>query len=72
MIQHMVKTRMFPVLLIFLCAIVPNTARVLNGTLNEGGVAMNLIFILMFLIYAWILAHCDLNLRKLQKKYSGK
>jgi hypothetical protein len=66
MIQHIIKMRMLPILIIFLCCVLPQTERSLNG---EGGVGL-LLFMLIFLaLYLFLLLHCGLKLMKLKRKY---
>jgi hypothetical protein len=69
MIQHIIRTRMLPILIVFLCCVLPQTERSLNG---EGGVGL-LLFMLVFLaLYLFLLLHCGLKLLRLKRKYNGE
>jgi hypothetical protein len=64
MIQHIMRTRMLPILVIFLCGVF----KAINGTGNVG----ELIFWgLLLTAYVYLLLHCGLKLMKLKSKYEG-
>ena len=66
MVNHIVKTRMLPLLAIFFCCIIPNLMN--NIGLSNG---FTLFFLIIFLLYLYLLLHCGLKLRRLRKKYGG-
>jgi hypothetical protein len=66
MVSHILKRRMLPILIVFLCCVLPQTERSLNGESGVGG----LLFMLVLLaLYLFLLLHCGLKLLRLQQKY---
>jgi hypothetical protein len=66
MIQHIMRTRMLPILVIFLCCVFPQLMKAVNGTGNVGGL---IFWGLMLLVYVYLLLHCGLKLTKLKSQY---
>ncbi len=68
LIDHVVKTRLLPILLIFLCCVLPNFSRSIeiNDPLAAG---ITVFFAIMTLLYSYLLIYCGLKLGKLRKKY---
>jgi uncharacterized membrane protein len=66
MIQHILRTRMLPIFVIFLCCVLPQLAKAMNGTGNVGGL---ILWGVIFLAYVYLLLHCGLKLTKLKSKY---
>ena len=66
MINHAVKTRLLPTLIIFLCCVLPNFFRRI-GTSGPLATAFTVFFAVMTLLYLYLLIHCGLKLRKLEK-----
>ena len=70
MIDHVIKTRLLPVLIIFLCCVLPNLLKSTEG--NEPFSAVfTVFFAVMTAIYSYVLIYCGLKLRKLRKKYTN-
>lgn len=70
MIQHVIKTRMLPILVLFLCCILPNwvyTICGISGPTNFFWGATGLV-----ILYVFLLVHCGRKLGKLRKKYQYK
>lgn len=70
MIQHIVKTRMLPLLIIFLCCVVPNWIRAMSGGFHGLTAVFGGIFTLLLVVYLYLFLHCGTKLRKLKDKYS--
>ena len=69
-IDHVIKTRLLPVLIIFLCCVLPNLLKSTEG--NEPFSAVFTVFLaVMTAIYSYVLIYCGLKLRKLRKKYTN-
>lgn len=68
LIRHIMKTRMLPLSVIFLCCVFPNFMRVIE-TGGRSSVAVTVSFSAMMLLYVFLLTYCGLKLRKLMKKY---
>lgn len=71
MVNHIVKTRMLPLLVIFLCIILPNFARSTESRALAGNIFLA-IFTVLILLYIVLFAYCGTKLRKLRKKYGEK
>ena len=69
-IDHVIKTRLLPVLIIFLCCVLPNLLKSTED--NEPFSAVfTVFFAVMTAIYSYVLIYCGLKLRKLRKKYTN-
>ena len=74
LVSHVVKTRLIPLAIIFLCCVLPNFVRVTTGTDGSTGglhLLFSIIFGLMFVIYVFLIVYCGTKLRKLKMKYGG-
>lgn len=69
MIRHIMRTRMLPVLIIFLCCVLPNWSIAMAGGLGSFFAG---VFSALLLVYLYLIIHCGLKLRKLKQKYSGE
>lgn len=72
MIQHVMNTRMLPILVIFLCCVLPNWVNALNGTFGTANVFFGIFFTGAMLLYIFLLFHCGRKLLKLRRKYNCK
>ena len=70
-ISKIIRKRMVPLFIIFLCAVIPNFVRAISGQFDADfwGVFFGGFFIIMFVIYVWLLTHCSLKLKKLKDEY---
>lgn len=68
MIDHVLKTRFLPILIIFLCCILPNFIRS-KGTNDSLTTVFTVFFAIMTLLCSYLIVYCGLKLRKLRKKY---
>lgn len=68
MIDHVVKTRLLPILIIFLCCVVPNFTRSIE-TREPLAAVFTVFFSIMTLLYVYLIGYCGLKLRKLREKY---
>lgn len=69
MIDRVIKTRLLPVLIIFLCCIVPN----LHWCFETGdaiAAVLAVLFSVLTLLFLCLLIYCGTKLRRLRKKYS--
>ena len=69
MINHVLKTRLLPLIIIFFCCLLPNFFRsiTLGDPLSNVFTAL---FAILTLLYLYLIVHCGLKLQKLRKKYS--
>lgn len=69
MVNHIIKTRMLPLLVIFFSCIMPNFISSINGIIPFANV-WTIVFACLFFLYLYLFLHCGVKLRKLKKKYS--
>ena len=69
MVNHIVKTRMLPLLIIFSCCVMPGFIRSVNENYPFANV-FSIVFSVLVLIYLALFLHCGLKLRRLRNKYS--
>ena len=67
MLQKIITTRMLPLMIIFLCCIVPNLMRIRGGSI--GDYIITGVFMVLALIYIYLFVHCGTKLRRLKEKY---
>jgi hypothetical protein len=67
MVQQVIKRRMLPIFVIFLCCVLPQLSRTLNG--DGGGIGFLIFWLVMLALYLYILLHCGLKLMRLKRKY---
>jgi hypothetical protein len=69
MLKHIIKTRMLPIFIIFLCCVIPQTVRALNGGV---GIGFLIFWLVMLVIYFFLVLHCSVKLFRLERKYDGR
>lgn len=69
MVKKIVLTRLLPLLVIFLCCLLPSWLRMF-----EGGIFNVLSYVLyaLVLLYIWLIVYCGVKLTRLRKKYEEK
>lgn len=68
MIDHILKTRLLPLAVIFLCCVVPNFTRAVS-TSDPAAWVLTLVFSALMGLYVFLLLYCGIKLRKLREKY---
>ena len=68
MVNHIIKTRMLPLLVIFFACLLPNFIRSVEGSHPFADV-FTVILSVLLLIYLYLFVHCGFKLRMLKKKY---
>ena len=73
MAASVVKTRLLPLLIIFLCCIVPNALRYADngGGLGRAGAFFSIFFTVMFFVYAVLILHCSIKLKRIRDRYKA-
>lgn len=71
MVGRIVKTRLLPLAVIFLCCIIPNLLRAINGMGGTLGSIFLWVFGVLFAVYAFLLTYCGIKLKKIRKKYQN-
>ena len=69
MAGRIAKTRLLPLAVIFLCCVVPNLLRYLNGTGRPLGTIFLWFFGIMFVVYVFLLTYCGIKLKKIRDRY---
>lgn len=66
MLENIIKRRMMPILVIFLCCWLPNLFRAMD---TVTGMAFKTFWIIMTVMYVYLITHCTAKLFVLKKKY---
>ena len=70
MVSHIVKTRLIPLAIVFLCCVLPNLFRLLDGDYIGGfRVFWGIFWSIMFVLYVFLIVYCGTKLRKIRAKY---
>ncbi|MBC2575581.1 DUF2812 domain-containing protein [Peptostreptococcus canis] len=69
MIEHIFRTRMLPLLIIFFAIIIPNLIRLIQKNSKFGGSYLEVFYISLFILYLFIFIYCGLKLKKLKKEF---
>ncbi len=67
MIEKIFRTRMLPLVVIFLCCVIPNFVRAFDN--NFVALGWTIFWSIMLLIYIYLLVHCTYKLRRIKKEY---
>lgn len=67
MIAHILKTRMLPIFILFLCCVLPNSLLVFDRKASSG---FAVFWLIMLALYLFLLLYCGLKLQKLKKDLS--
>lgn len=71
LIDHILKNRMLPVLIVFLCCVLPNFVQSIENR-ELHSILFTIFFSILTLLYGWAFLYCGLKLRKLRAKYSNE
>ena len=70
LVSHVVKTRLIPLAVVFLCCVLPGFARAMTGEFTGGfGAVFSIFFGIMFVVYVYMIAHCSIKLKGIRDKY---
>lgn len=64
MVEHIVKTRLLPLTVLFFCCVIPNSINALSGRL---GWFFSYFWGFMFCVYVFLLLHCGIKLKRMRK-----
>ena len=68
-VTNIVRTRLLPLVIIFLCCLIPNFVRVLSGEFSGGFAAViGILISFLFVIYMFLIIYCGLKLKKLRDR----
>ena len=69
MARHIARTRLLPLLVIFLCCVLPNLLRAIDGRTSGFYAFIGTFFGVMFVLYVFLLAYCGIKLTKIKNRY---
>lgn len=70
MVQKIIMQRMLPLLVIFLCAVIPNlTPNLTRAKEGPWGAFFTIFFSVMTVLYIYLMVHCTVKLAALKSKY---
>ena len=69
MINNIVKTRLLPLVFIFITCIIPNLINAIRESLGPTSKFFLIIFSLLSAIYIYLILHCSIKLRELKNRY---
>ena len=70
LVSHVVKTRLLPLAIVFLCCVIPNFARVFTGSyVGAFGLFWGILFAVLFVLYVVLIIHCGTKLKRIRDKY---
>jgi len=64
MVEHVMKTRLLPLAIIFFCCVLPGLSRALDG---KFGTFYMVFWLIMLGIYVFLLVYCGIKLKKIKK-----
>lgn len=65
MVEHIVKTRLWPLTILFLCCVIPNTINALSGKI---GWFFTIFWGFMLIIYIYLILHCSFKLKRIRRE----
>ena len=69
MAERIVRTRLVPIAIIFLCCVVPGLLNALSGSMGVFSGIFGAFFAVMFVFYVYIIVHCSVKLRAIRERY---
>ena len=69
MVDHIVRTRMLPLLTIFLCCLLPSWMRMFSGGIFN---VLSYVLYALVLVYIWLIVYSGIKLTRLRKKYESQ
>ena len=71
LVGRIVRTRLVPLAIIFLCCVIPNLLNAVRGSLGGASGFFGVFFGIMFGLYVFLIAHCGIKLKRIQDRYRG-
>lgn len=69
MIEHIFKTRMLPLAIIFCCCLLPNIGRMMTMGINDSwDIAFCFIYGFIFAIYIYLFVHCGFKFKNIRNR----
>lgn len=70
MIQHIIKTRMLPLLVVFFACVLPQWYHTIRDDWGSGDTVFTAVVTAVLLLYLYLFLHCGRKLKKLKDKYT--
>lgn len=71
LIRRVMRKRMLPLGVIFLCCVIPYTMKTLEGEYWKWNSFLGITWLVLFVLYVLLLGRCAYQFRKLKRKYGG-
>ena len=68
LVEKVIKTRMLPILFLFLCCVIPQ----LTSSFCYFGIGLKIFWLAIFGIYLYLIVHCGRRFQRLKKKYENR
>ena len=72
MVRHIIRTRMLPILIIFLTCTLPSCVRAMNGVFGSPSLIVFALFFAPLVLCLWVFLHCGVKLYRLKRKYEER
>ncbi len=69
MAEHVTRTRLIPLMVIFLCCVIPNLINAMNGVMGRLSTFFGFFFGVMFGIYLFMIIYSGIKLNRIRAKY---
>ena len=69
MAEHVARTRLIPLMVIFLCCVIPNLINAMNGVMGRLSAFFGIFFGMMFGIYLFMIIYSGIKLNRIREKY---
>ena len=69
MAEHVARTRLIPLMVIFLCCVIPNLINAANGVMGRLSAFFGIFFGVMFGIYLFMIIYSGIKLNRIREKY---
>ena len=69
MVDHIIKTRLLPLAIIFLCCVIPNLFNAISERMGGFSIFFGILFGIMFVLYVYLIIHSSIKLKRIRDKY---
>ena len=69
MVSKVIKTRLMPLAVIFLCCVIPNLMRAVSNGMGTASSFFAVLFGALFIIYVYLIVHCGIKLKRIKGRY---
>ncbi len=69
MVSKVIKTRLLPLAIIFICCVIPNLMNAMSDRLGAASTVFAVLFGIMFVIYVYLIVYCGIKLKKIRARY---